>query len=204
MTLSNDAAKFVGGVGGFFAAIPLCIPLARSLDLTKASSAALLGGSFVAGWIAIAVAVWLLWRAVRRVIVGRNVLQLDRVGVVRRFMHRAHALQWRDITAVETRDVLHESARSSLDNLHRPNRALRAADRMTKDHWVIVLCGPDSEIEIRSLNLVDRDAAHELLTRWCKDALGLDLGDPKVLGRYDCRSGQFIESAPGSPEKAQI
>ncbi len=174
-TASNEVVKFVGGIGGFFAAILVAIPIGKTMDLSSVTSAALLGAMFVLLWVAIALAVWLLWRGAYRLVVGRNAIECSDRGVVRWLMRRGKVIAWSDVVAVEVRDVI-EKSRGLAESPNAP-LAMRLAKSMAARHWVIAFQSSDNEIEIRSPDLVNPSHAHQVLARWCSQALGIDLGD---------------------------
>ncbi|MEM6558686.1 MAG: hypothetical protein AAF605_02775 [Myxococcota bacterium] len=186
---ANDAIKFVGGIGGFFAAIPVAHQAAQLLDLSKVSDAALLGASFVFAWLGIASLVVLVGRS-WKLVWGRHHLAFDTRGVTRWRARRAKFWSWHELVAIETRHVLHEDARGAAQGASSAALAVRMAQAMSSGHWVVALVGTRSELEIRSLDVIDPDTALFTLQGWCKRSLDAELGDPTEIKRLELKSAR--------------
>ncbi|MEL6339669.1 MAG: hypothetical protein AAFQ65_07155 [Myxococcota bacterium] len=183
-TTANDAVRFVGGIGGFFAAIPVAREAAQLLDLSKVSNAALLGAFFVIAWLGIAslvVLVWRSWKLVR----GRHRVVFDARGITRWRARRATFWSWHELVAIETRHVLHEDARGTPQGSSTTQLAVRMAQAISAGHWVVALIGDRSELEIRSLDVTDAKAALFILQSWCRKTLEVELGDPTQIKRLE-------------------
>ncbi len=194
--LAGQAVRFVAGVGGFFAAIPVSAPLGGLLELSTTSGAALLGGAFVLIWAGLAGAVWGLWRGLG-LLLGRHTIEFDRSGLTRTRWRRTTTMPWGDVQAVETRHVLHEDARRPASGVQLPELGLALGQAIAAGHWVVAYCGRDSEIELRSHDIEDPDQAGRLITRWSRQVLGIEIGDLKEVRRIEVGS-----SAPAPPAGA--